>query len=54
MISILIPVILILTAFCIKLCLDVFGLLLFVRKDKELIGVPNEFEKKYQFIKGLY
>lgn len=54
MISIIIPAILIVTAICIKLCVDVIGLLLFVRKDKELISQPNPLEKNYQFIKGLY
>lgn len=54
MISILIPAILILTAISIKLCVDVIGLTLFVRKEKELIRQPNELEKNYQFIKGLY
>jgi multisubunit Na+/H+ antiporter MnhC subunit len=54
MISIIIPAILILTAICIKLCVDVIGLVLFLRKDKELISKPNHLEKKYQFIKGLY
>jgi len=54
MISIIIPAILILIAICIKLYIDVIGLQLFARKDKELISQPNPLEKNYQFIKGLY
>lgn len=29
-------------------------LLLKVRKSKEVLQIKNTFEKKYQFIKGLY
>lgn len=54
MVLMLIPAILILIAICIKLCVDVISALLFIRKDKKLTEQPNELERNYQFIKGLY
>jgi hypothetical protein len=52
MISIIIPAILILTAICIKLCIDVIGLLIFVRKDKELIQTAQSIREKLSIHKG--
>jgi hypothetical protein len=37
-----------------KLTIDIFSFLLLIRKDKQIIRQPNELEKNYQFIKGLY
>ncbi len=40
--------------YIIKTLLEVNLLLLKVSKDKEIIQTPNNFDEKYQFIKGLY
>jgi hypothetical protein len=37
-----------------KLTVEVYTCILLLRKDKEIVKHHNEFEKKYQFIKGLY
>jgi len=37
-----------------KMIIDIYSLFLFIRKDKEITKQPNELEKDYQFIKGLY
>lgn len=54
MTTILISVILGLIAYIIKLLIDINVLVLQITKDKEVIKIFNEFENKYQFIKGLY
>lgn len=42
-----------LTMYVIKTLLDISSLMILLKKDKELLK-PNELDKKYQFIKGLY
>ena len=54
MTTILIIVILGMIAYIIKALIDINSLVLMITKDKEVIKIPNELEKKYQFIKGLY
>lgn len=43
-----------LIAFCVKKILDLNALVTIVKKDAAIRDVKNPFEKKYQFIKGLY
>jgi hypothetical protein len=40
--------------YIIKALIDINSLVLIITKDKEVVKIPNDFEKKYQFIKGLY
>jgi hypothetical protein len=54
MTTILITVILGMVAYITKSLIDTNALLLQITKDKEVIKVPNDLEKNYQFIKGLY
>jgi hypothetical protein len=54
MTTILIAVILGMIAYIIKALIDINSLVLIITKDKEVVKIPNDFEKKYQFIKGLY
>ena len=54
MTTILIIVILGMIACIIKALIHINSLVLMITKDKERIKIPNELEKKYQFIKGLY
>jgi hypothetical protein len=54
MTTILIAVILGMIAYIIKALIDINSLVLIIIKDKEVVNIPNDFEKKYQFIKGLY
>jgi hypothetical protein len=54
MTSILIAVILGMIAYIIKALIDINALVLQIIKDKEVNKIPNELEKNYQFIKGLY
>lgn len=50
----LILIALVLIAFCVKKLLDLNALVTIVRKDPAIRDAKNPFEKKYQFIKGLY
>lgn len=54
MTTILIAVILGMIAYIIKALIDINALVLQIIKDKEVNKIPNELEKNYQFIKGLY
>jgi hypothetical protein len=40
--------------YIIKLLIDVNALATKLSKEKAVVSVPNELEKEYQFIKGLY
>lgn len=52
--SILIAIILAIAAYSIKALIDINALILRIIKDKEVNKTPNDKEKNYQFIKGLY
>jgi len=54
MTTILIVAILSMTAYIIKALIDINALVIQITKDKEVNKIPNELEKNYQFIKGLY
>lgn len=54
MTTFLIFTILVMTAYIIKVLIKINSLVLFIIKDKTVNEVPNELEKNYQFIKGLY
>jgi hypothetical protein len=34
--------------------IDIFSQLIQLKKSNELVSVKNEYEEKYQFIKGLF
>lgn len=42
------------TVYIIKTLININSLILFIIKDKTINKIPNELEKNYQFIKGLY
>lgn len=54
MVTILIIGILGMIAYILKALIDINVLVLLIAKDKEVIKIPNELDKNYQFIKGLY
>lgn len=54
MTTILILIILGLVVYIGKALIDINALVLMITKDKEVVKIPNELEKNYQFIKGLY
>jgi hypothetical protein len=54
MTTIIITVLLVMISYTIKSLIDVNALLIQIKKDSVLNKTPNNLEKKYQFIKGLY
>lgn len=54
MTSIFIVAILVMFAYIVKKLIDINSLGLRIVKDKEVNKTPNDKEKKYEFVKGLY
>jgi hypothetical protein len=54
MTTVLIIAIIGLFSYIIKALIDFNGLVLQLKKDKEVNAKPNDLESNYQFIKGLY
>lgn len=52
--TLLIFAILVMIAYIIKTLIDINALVIMIIKDKDVIKTPNELEKNYQIIKGLY
>ncbi|SER88371.1 hypothetical protein [Pedobacter rhizosphaerae] len=40
--------------FLVKITIDFYALVALVKKDNNILLQPNEKEKEYEFIKGLY
>jgi hypothetical protein len=43
-----------LLAILIKMIIDIYMLIISIRKDHEVINIPHKTDKGHQFIKGLY
>jgi len=54
MIFFLTAVIIGLLAILIKMIIDVYMLIITVRKDRDVVASPHPTDKGYQFIKGLF